>query len=132
MKLIICLDDKNGISFADRRQSRDKLQIEQMLKRVGSSKLYISDYSAPLFGTIPENVVICACPLEDAGEEDYCFIECETPYDNGFDEIIIYRWNRVYPADVKFDISLIEGKSLTSVYEFAGNSHEKIIEEVYR
>lgn len=132
MKLIICLDDKNGISFADRRQSRDRAQIERMLQTVGESKLYISDYSAPLFGTIPENVVISACPLEDAGENDYCFIECESFFENDFSEIIIYRWNRVYPADQRFDISLLEGKNIVTAFEFPGNSHEKITEEVYK
>ena len=132
MKLIICLDDKNGISFADRRQSRDKLQIVRMLETVGNAKLYISDYSATLFGSIPENVIISSTPLYDAGQGDYCFVEREEVFSVEPEEIIIYRWNRVYPSDIKFDTELLVGKTLASTFEFSGNSHEKITEEVYR
>ena len=132
MKLIICLDDKNGISFADRRQSRDKAQIEKMLKTVGDAKLFISDYSAPLFGDIPQNVIVCSSPLEEAGENDYCFSELEEYIDAPVSEVIIYKWNRVYPADQRFDTNLLSGLKLVSTEDFKGNSHEKITEEVYR
>lgn len=132
MKLIICLDDKNGISFADRRQSRDKQQIVRMLETVGNAKLYISDYSATLFGSIPDNVIISSTPLYDAGQGDYCFVEREEVFAEELEEIIIYRWNRVYPSDIKFDTELLVGKALASTFEFSGNSHEKITEEVYR
>lgn len=132
MKLIICLDDKNGIAFADRRQSRDKQQVLRMLETVGNAKLYVSDYSAALFGSIPDNVIISATPLYDAGQGDYCFVEREEVFSVEPEEIIIYRWNRVYPSDIKFDTELLVGKTLASTFEFCGNSHEKITEEVYR
>jgi hypothetical protein len=131
MKLIICLDDKNGISFADRRQSRDRAQIEKMLQTVGEEKLYVSDYSASLFGEIPENVIVCASPVDEA-KDGYCFIERDDVSFCDFEEIIIYRWNRVYPSDEKFDVSLLDGKNLVSTTDFKGNSHERITEEVYR
>ena len=132
MILIICLDDKNGISFADRRQSRDKLQIERMLEKVGNAKLYISEYSAPLFGALPQNVVISSSPLDDAVDGDYCFVEREEVMETDFEEIIIYRWHRVYPSDIKFDMNLLNSKEKVSSFEFKGNSHEKITEEIYR
>ena len=32
MKLIVCLDDKNGMMFNKRRQSRDRVLIENVLE----------------------------------------------------------------------------------------------------
>ena len=46
-------------------------------------------------------------------------------------EIIVYRWNRDYPADLFLDIDLKDWE-LAETAEFAGNSHEKITREVYR
>ena len=131
MRLIVCLDDKNGISFGERRQSRVRVQVERMLKTVGEEKLYISDYSAPLFGEIPSNVFVCSSPVEEAGD-NYCFIEAEGVFDGDFEEIIIYRWNRGYPSDEKFNCDLLRDKKLVSSTDFKGNSHEKITEEIYR
>lgn len=34
MKLIICIDDKNGIAFNKRRQSRDKRIIDKILNLI--------------------------------------------------------------------------------------------------
>ena len=47
------------------------------------------------------------------------------------DEIILYKWNRVYPTDFYFDINLSTW-NLTQVTEFKGNSHERITKEVYK
>ncbi len=54
MKLIVCLDDKNGMMFNNRRQSRDKILIENMLELCKDKKLYTSEYSSKLF---PENSI---------------------------------------------------------------------------
>ena len=43
---------------------------------------------------------------------------------------MLYRWNRRYPSDLKFDLPL-EGFTLRQRQEFAGYSHPKITEEVY-
>jgi len=43
--------------------------------------------------------------------------------------LILYRWNRTYPADLYFTLSL-EGWTLERREEFAGSSHEKITKEV--
>ena len=39
MNLIVCLDDKNGMAFNGRRQSRDRLLTEDLLQTVGESCL---------------------------------------------------------------------------------------------
>ena len=53
------------------------------------------------------------------------------PYEKYIDEIILYKWNRVYPTDFYFDINLSTW-NLTQVTEFKGNSHERITKEVYK
>ena len=49
MKIIVCLDDNGGMAFNRRRQSRDRVLIEDIAKTVGNARLYIDKYSAPLF-----------------------------------------------------------------------------------
>ena len=48
------------------------------------------------------------------------------------EQIIVYRWNRHYPADFYFGIAL-ETPAWTRIRteEFAGSSHEKITKDVY-
>jgi hypothetical protein len=45
-------------------------------------------------------------------------------------EIIVYKWNRVYPADVEFEMPA--GFVLESSTDFTGFSHEQITKEIYR
>ena len=123
MKLIVCLDDNNGMMFNNRRQSRDKILIENVLEFCKGEKLYTNEYSAKLF---PENAVeICENP-----ENGYCFAENFTVDENDIEEIIVYKWNRVYPADVQFNIDLKKW-NLAETFDFAGSSHEKITRERY-
>ena len=70
--------------------------------------------------------------LEKAGELDYCFVEDLSlqEYENKISKLIIFKWNRVYPADRYFDISL-EGWMLESIEEFEGSSHKLITKEVW-
>ncbi len=126
MKLIVCLDDKNGMMFNKRRQSRDKILIADMIEFCKGEKLYTNEYSARLF---PENTVeICENPVEM--ENGYCFAENFTVNEENVEEIIVYKWNRLYPADTYFNIDL-EKWSLTETVDFEGSSHEKITRERY-
>ena len=70
--------------------------------------------------------------MAKAGSDDYCFAENITvkPYEKEVQKIILYRWNRVYPADLYFDIDL-KNWHLKESNDFAGSSHDKITEEVY-
>lgn len=49
MKLIICLDDKNGIMFNKRRQSKDVAVAEKIKEIIGNNLLHIHSYSSPIF-----------------------------------------------------------------------------------
>ena len=47
-------------------------------------------------------------------------------------KIVIYRWNRHYPADIHWEPDLnAMGFALQEITEFPGTSHEKITREVY-
>lgn len=127
MKLIVCLDDNNGMMFNKRRQSRDRVLVENVLELCKGEKLYTNAYSAPLF---PENTVEIFENIEDI-ENAYCFAENFAVNEECVDEIVVYKWNRVYPADVHFNIDL-ENRNLIETVDFEGSSHEKITREIYR
>ena len=126
MKLIVCLDDKNGMMFNKRRQSRDRVLVENVLELCKGEKLYTDEYSSKLF---PENSVEVFDSIENVGNE-YCFAENFTVNEENIEEIIVYKWNRLYPADTYFNIDLA-GWNLTETVDFEGSSHEKITREIY-
>ena len=126
MKLIVCLDDKNGMMFNKRRQSRDRVLIENVLELCKGEKLYTNEYSSKLF---PENSVEVFDSIKNVGNE-YCFAENFTVNEENIEEIIVYKWNRLYPADTYFNIDLA-GWNLTETVDFEGSSHEKITREIY-
>ncbi len=126
MKLIVCLDDKNGMMFNKRRQSRDKILIENMLEFCEGEKLYANEYSSKLF---PDgSVETMKNPAEI--EAGYCFAEDFIVNEDNVEEIIVYKWNRIYPADTYFNINF-ENWKLTETIDFEGSSHEKITRERY-
>ncbi|MBR5246919.1 MAG: ribonuclease Z [Clostridia bacterium] len=126
MKLIVCLDDNNGMMFNNRRQSRDRVLIENVLELCEGEKLYTNEYSAKLF---PENSVEITDCIEIIGNA-YCFVENFTVNEENVEEIIVYKWNRVYPVDTYFNIDL-KNWTLTEMVDFEGSSHEKITREIY-
>ncbi len=70
--------------------------------------------------------------LEKAEEEDFCFVEGENlaGYEGKITEIVLYKWNRDYPADVFFEVDLSKWR-LEERKDFSGYSHEKITKEIY-
>ena len=133
MKVAVCLDDANGMMFNHRRQSRDRILLEDMIRECGDRPLFINEYSEKLLGNL-ENKVVSGDFLTQAQEEDLCFVEDQPllPVEDSIRKLIIYRWNRLYPGDQFFDIPLEEhGWKLISTTEFAGSSHEKITREDY-
>ena len=127
MIVIVCLDDRQGMMFASRRQSRDRAVTEDILRLTEGQKLWINQYSAGLFQNKP-GIVVCEDFLQKAGDGEYCFVENIDlmPYKEKIEKIICYMWNRVYPADMRFDISLLNGFKWLENTDFRGNSHDKI------
>lgn len=131
MNIIICLDDKNGIQFNRRRQSRDQVVCQRALELSQGSTLWMNAYSAKLFPA--DKVKVDEAFLRLASSGDYCFAESLDflEYSGKIEMVIVYRWNKVYPSDVKIDSAFFRGKVLTESLDFAGNSHDRITQETY-
>ena len=134
MTAFICVANNNGILFNKRRVSRDKLVISDLTKEVGDGFLYVSLYSAPLFDESDVSAIATSEPHKSADPTDFIFAEEISPsaYEPLLDKLVIYRWNRDYPADFFLDfVPEKRGFKLTASIEFKGNSHEKITKEIY-
>lgn len=132
MILIACVDDNLGMLFNNRRQSMDSVLRGRILTMCAGKKLWMNAYSRKQFNTDAEGITVDENFMAKAGSDDYCFAEniSVKPYEIEMQKIILYRWNRVYPADLYFDIDL-KNWHLKESNDFAGSSHDKITEEVY-
>ena len=124
----VCVDDGQGLMLFGKRQSRDRVLISEFVK-----KIYIAPFSKLLFEQYPD-VSVADDPFSVAEEGSAIFVE-NLRIDERLDSVstlIIYRWNRKYPSDVKFNVDPIKcGFKLKSSVDFKGSSHEKITKEIY-
>ena len=127
MTLYICLDDRNGLQFNKRRQSRDSAVLEDIRSQL-TGNLLIEPFSEKL---IREAEICYVLPPETAAD----FFAEEIPAEEILEKttrLVIYRWNRHYPSDVIWEPDLTGmGFALAETTEFPGTSHEKITREVY-
>ena len=132
MKLIVCIDLNNGMLFNNRRQSKDRSLIEHIYNLVGENKLWITEFSKKLFEEENYNLFEID-DIKNIKEDDFIFIENYSPkiLEDKLNEIILFNWNRNYPADLYFDIAL-DNWNLDSEIEIEGSSHEKITQKIYR
>lgn len=136
MIAIFCLDDHKGMMFNHRRQSKDSKLLEDVMKLCDGQELFMSEYSKRMFlqhKNMAEDITADPDFLQLAPEGSYCFVEDLNihSYMDKLERIIIYKWNRHYPADLFFDASILKDWVLKDVVEFKGSSHEKITREVY-
>lgn len=140
MQIIVCIDDDGGMLFHQRRQSRDRVLVEDILEATAKAgkALWISSFSERLFGleVIEEMrpfITVADDFLDQAQPDDFCFVENRPlkPYEEAIGFVTVYRWNRKYPADTFFDIDLEKWQKESST-DFTGSSHEKITREIYR
>lgn len=134
MIVIVCLDEQGGMMFNRRRQSRDQFVTRDILEMCQGRHLYLNAYSASIFQDLQvEYLIVADNFLEQSGEGDYCFVENQKllPHEAVIEQLIIYRWNRRYPADFYLDLSLEKGWKKVSTCEFKGFSHDKITKEIY-
>ena len=134
MTVFICTDDRGGMMFNKRRQSRDKRVIEDVIRTADDGAIYITDYSESLFAESETSVIAVSDPMASAGKGSYAFIE-NIPlakYADKITRLIVYRWNRLYPSDVSMDINPKEiGLKLKNKRDFTGTSHDRITREEY-
>ena len=132
MILAVCVDDKLGMLFNKRRQSKDR-ELRKDLLSLTDRTLWVNEYTAKQFTedekmwlNIRENY------LDEIGEDDLCFVE-NLPladYEDKITKLIVYHWNRIYPSDVRFPFDLANWE-LENEYEFQGYSHDKITRRIY-
>lgn len=132
MILIACVDDHMGMQFNHRRQSQDRILREHILNKFNGTKIWMNQYSAKQFGE-HENINIDDDYFSKAAPKDICFVEDRSvaPYAHLISKIILYKWNRIYPSDLFFDIPLSREWHLIATEDFSGSSHDKITEEIY-
>ena len=135
MKLVVCVDDRMGVMFNKRRQSKDSKVREDMLAMLGEGqKLFVSPYTAKQF--LPEEqerLYISDNFLLEAGAGDICFVEEKEVSEvvDKIERIVLYRWNRHYPSDRYFTLDLSNYELISSL-DFVGNSHPEMLKELYQ
>ncbi len=129
MNIMICLDERNGLLFNNRRQSRDGAICRRVLDIASGKALWMNEYSSKLFEEA--DIKISSNFLSEAKDGDFCFVEDLAFLQNTskIEKVIVYRWDKVYPADVRMDEKLLQ--NLTCTTDFCGDSHDKITEEIY-
>lgn len=119
MEVIYCVDNNLGISFNNRRVSSDKEIINDIYKDYDCINIF--KRSEDLFKGKKYNVI-------ESIDNDVYFLEDN--YNIFSSKLILYKFNRDYPSDVKLNYDLSKYKMISS-YNFKGNSHDKITKEVY-
>lgn len=135
MILLAAVDDRLGMAFNHRRQSRDEALRRAVIADAAGAPLWMNTYSLRQFKEEAAGADIRVSDnfLFEAAQGEFCFAETASPEIAAglIEKIILYRWNRSYPADIYFDIDLSGGWFLAESADFAGKSHEKITKEVY-
>lgn len=131
MTLIFCVDNNFGLMFNKRRQSRDSAVLEDIKKSFKGKAIFISAYSEKLFCEADVSHTLCERLAECNG---VCFVEDKYSPDlfTLADEVILYHWGKVYPADSILDIDLLNTDfTLCEAEILTGTSHKEIKKERY-
>ena len=133
MIFVLCIDDKNGLSFNGRRQSRDRVLIDRLLQMFPDKTINIKSYSSPLFEDHSDRVNISDDLPDKLKNGEVFFSENldPAPYKDSIEKLIVFKWNRAYPSDKKMTLGLSD-YSLISSEDFTGNSHDKITVSEYK
>ena len=124
MTVIITLDDKYGYTLFGKRLSEDIAITNDILSSF--PLVYMSEYSAAQFDDKSRIV----SPIPNKLPQD-AVLFLETDYiPPEADKLIVYRWNRHYPSDRKYNPAKYFWYIESSV-NFPGYSHDKITKEVY-
>lgn len=134
MKVIVCVDDRLGTEFNRRPLARDRELMRDLMLLVGRERLWMEPRFLPL---LPEEarkrVFLHSDPLSAAAPGDYVFSAGKPlqGHEDGIEELILYRWNRLYPSDRKLDLNPDAWRQVQEV-SFAGSSHSRITRETYK
>lgn len=131
MILIACIDENGGILWNHRRLCRDRLLTARILEKARGRTLWMRPYSAALF---PEGTPIrlaASCAEAPAGALYFLEDDCPKAAAKKLERLVLYRWNRRYPSDVRLTLP-IGSYTLLRREEFPGFSHPILTEEVYK
>ena len=134
MKLIVMIDNEGGVSFNDRRQSRDRYLNEYIVERIGNAKLWMNSYTYTLFDDLNcENIIVDDDFIRKMVVEDYAICEKMSLHEleSKIDFLIVCNWNRDYPYDTTLDIDK-KNYDVKKICDVGGKSHEKITIEEWR
>lgn len=130
MIAILCLDNNNGMMFNDRRQSQDRVLRKYIAEMTKDEKVYMNAYTKKLYEEI-EHPIVSEDFLQKAGKGEPCIVEnlSLNPVIDQIEEIVIFRWNKVYPSDQILDVDLGEW-NLVEEEQIEGSTHE-ITKQIY-
>lgn len=133
IEVILTLENRNGMLFNHRRLSRDRRVCEKILDYSNEKELWMNAYSRKLFTDLTDINSIQVDEEFLDKSQSICFVENQdiTPYLPKIDTLVLFQWNRDYPADFFFTVDLSQW-NLISTEDFEGTSHEKITMEVYK
>ncbi|MGN0194573.1 MAG: hypothetical protein ACI39G_05635 [Pseudoramibacter sp.] len=132
------LDMKNGMAFNRRRQTQDRAVIQRLLAQFPGkcfwgdekTKALFDGFDAAHFKADPDFLNKAAAG--DVAVAEFVSSDQLKAVDRKIEQLVIYRWDKVYPADLVCTYPLAKaGWNLTKQTEFTGHSHDKITEEVY-
>lgn len=133
MIICFCVSKNHGLMFNNRRVSSDINIIDDIIKMAQNEEkqVFMNLKSQKLFENYPG--VHCSTDYISSAKEADGIIFAEEDIMNDIsgnvEKVIIYNFNRNYPADVTLDISAFN--SPVEMVEFVGNSHELITKYVY-
>ena len=128
MNVAVCIDKEGGMMFLGRRQSMDRVQREKLLS-LTDGNVFLNEFSADMFFD-KSRLVVSEDFLNEAGENDLCFVENLSFDINKVNTLYIFKWNVLYPSDETFNYDLSNFKKVKTE-KFEGYSHPKITLETY-
>ena len=132
---VLCIDVCGGTMFHRRRQSQDRLVRRDIMELSAQRRLWMNAYSFRQFCDVPpEHITVNEAFLDRAKEGEFCFVEGLPllPYLHRIERVVLYCWNRRYPADTFLDLPLQSLPwRLQKAAEFPGYSHKTITKEIY-
>ena len=94
--------------FNHRRLSRDRRVCEKILDYSNEKELWMNAYSRKLFTDLTDINSIQVDEKFLDKSQSICFVENQdiTPYLPKIDTLVLFQWNRDYPADFFFTVDL--------------------------
>ena len=137
ISFIVCIEDRYGISFNKRLIGRDKFVDEYLEEKLTKSKVfadqnYINYVKNCRIKNIKDQRI---SDLVNSKEEItiFCSSKESLEYLENADEIVIFYWNRRYPADLYLDYDIVANDYCLSerVEDIEGSTHI-LTKEIWR